>query len=63
MNAIKRLQSIVKALQAMDLSRALGSLWLAAAWAAIVLAVNNEATLEAALAAILGGAVAWVSSE
>lgn len=63
MNAIKRFQSIAKALQSIDLSRAAEAIWLALAWAAIVLAINNEAALEAALAAVLGGAVAWVSSE
>lgn len=62
MKALKRFQSLAKALQALDLSQGLNAALAALAWAAIALFIDNEATLEASIAAVLGGAIAWVSS-
>lgn len=58
MTAAKRLESLVKAVRQADLSRALGAVWLALAWAGIVLSFDSQALREAALAGAAGAAVA-----
>lgn len=58
MTAAKRLESLAKAVRQADLARASEVLWLALAWAAIVLAFDSQALREAATAAVAGGLAA-----
>lgn len=57
MTARKRLHSLAKALEEVDLVRVAAALWLALAWASIVLAFDSQALREAAIAAGAGIAV------
>ena len=59
MSAAKALHSLAKALEEADLARVAGSLWLALAWAAIVLAFDSQALIEAGAAAAAGAFAGW----
>ena len=58
MTARKRLESLVKALTQADLARAAEVLWLALAWAGIVLAFESQALREASTAGSAGASAA-----
>lgn len=58
MTARKRLESLAKAIKQADLSRALAIVWLALAWAGIVLWQDSQALREAATAGAAGAAAA-----
>lgn len=58
MTAAKRLQSLAKAIEQADLARAAEMVWLALAWAGIVLSFDSQALREAAIAGAAGAAVA-----